>query len=162
MADQDRLEIEPTCPDGLDLSDSAQGTLARRIAPARQGDSDRGHRHNGDEQPHCRVLTGPALVAIVYYNRAIDLLRGGAYVEAVTANQMALRLDPASSDARDNLLATLNNWALDLHQRGHREQALLVLRHGLSAAPDHAKLRRNFVAISQQFVPRPPTDHAFP
>jgi hypothetical protein len=108
------------------------------------------------------MLTGPALVAIVYYNRAIDLLRDGEFVEAVAANQMALRLDPSSGDARDNLLATLNNWALDLHQRGRDDQALMVLRHGLSAAPGHAKLRRNFVAISQQFAPRPPPAHAFP
>ena len=61
-----------------------------------------------------------------------------------------LRLDPASVDARENLLATLNNWALALFDRGKREQSLTVLQYGLAAAPDHAKLRRNFVAISQQ------------
>lgn len=143
------LEIETTCPDWFELSDAGRRRRQLRAGTGPQHDSD-DHREAARRQ-----LSGPALVAIVYYNRAIDLLRRGSFAEAVAANQMALRLDPASVDARENLLATLNNWALDLFDRGDREQSLAVLRFGLAAAPDHGKLHRNFVAISQRLAQEP-------
>jgi hypothetical protein len=156
------LEIETTYPDWFDLSDAGR---RRRQAEGRAGgrqedDSGDADGDAGRDEPR-RVLTGPALVAIVYYNRAIDLLRRNAFAEAAAANQMALRLDPMSGDARENLLATLNNWALDLCEHGDADGALAMLRHGLTAAPHHAKLRRNFVAISQR-IARQPSAQAIP
>lgn len=142
-------DVETTCPDWFELSDAGR---RRRQSPASTGGRPEGD-HGGE--PPRRELSETALVAIVYYNRAIDLLHRDAFARAVAANQLALRLDPASADARENLLATLNNWALDLCERGEREQALAVLRHGLAAAPDHARLRRNYVAILQRQAHEP-------
>jgi tetratricopeptide (TPR) repeat protein len=142
------FEIETTCPDWFELSDAGRRRRQVRAGPD-QRYANENHPEKARGAAH-RELSGPALVAIVYYNRAIDLLHRDAFAQAVAANQMALRLDPASVDARENLLATLNNWALDLFDRGEREQSLAVLQFGLAAAPDHAKLRRNYVAISQR------------
>jgi len=147
------FEIETTCPDWFELSDAGRRRRQSRAGASPQHD---GHAHS--EAPH-RELSGPALVAIVYYNRAIDHLRRDSFAEAVAANQMAIRLDPAGVDARENLLAALNNWALDLFDRGDRERSLATLQFGLTAAPDHGKLRRNFVAISQRQAVETPVSH---
>ena len=61
-----------------------------------------------------RPLTDVQLIAAFYHNRGVALLEQGQFRAALAANAAALRLDPQCGVARENLLATLNNWAVAL------------------------------------------------
>jgi tetratricopeptide (TPR) repeat protein len=92
------------------------------------------------------------LVAIVFYNRGIDLLERGDFVGAVSANRAALRLDPAHRAARKNLIAVLNNWAVDLAGRGEFRPAAAVLTQGLNTLPGDGLLSANLLAVHRQWI----------
>jgi hypothetical protein len=97
-----------------------------------------------------RRLSDVGLLAVVYYNRGVDQLEAGRFAEAVAANRTAIRLDAANSAARANLLATLNNWSLELGKRGELTEAVRLLEEGLGWAPDYALFHENLVALHQQ------------
>lgn len=127
------LDVETTCAEWL-----AAGQAA---LPAPQ-----------HEAAALRELPAEGLAALVHYNRGIELLGQGRYAEALAANQQALALDPRSAAARCNLLATMNNWALELNRRGEQAQALRLLREGRRIAPDYATIRSNLAAIEQRLT----------
>ncbi len=99
-----------------------------------------------------RRLSPAGLVALVYYNRGVDLLAKHRFAEAIIANLKALRFDPANEAARSNWLAGLNNWALELNERREFVGAVRLLRHGLQTAPAHRPFRINFVAVHQRWI----------
>jgi tetratricopeptide (TPR) repeat protein len=82
-------------------------------------------------------------VAVIYYNRGVDLLRENRFAEAVSANVRALRLDPDNEAATGNLLASINNWSLALAAEGKFSDAIALLNRGLAAAPDHEPFHAN-------------------
>src|SRR5206468_4603399 len=90
-----------------------------------------------------RRVSETGLVAVIYYNRGIDLLRDGRFAEAVSANLRALRLDPENEAAAGNLLASINNWSLSLAAAGRFEDAISLVNRGLAAAPDHEPFHAN-------------------
>jgi len=101
-----------------------------------------------------RPLNDVGLLAVVYYNRGVDHLEAGRFAEAVAANRTAIRLDGSNSAARANLLATVNNWSLELGRRGELNEAVRLLEEGLIAAPEFGLFHENLVALHQQRLSR--------
>jgi tetratricopeptide (TPR) repeat protein len=131
-----RLNVETTCADWFDLeSDAAARSAAMRGA--------------GREE---REIGSCGLVAIVYYNRGIDLLEQRSYLAAIAANAKALRMDRGSAAARGNLLASVNNWAISEGESGHYEAAARILESGLRLAPSHELFQVNQAWIRRQQV----------
>jgi len=90
-----------------------------------------------------RELNQAGLIALVYYNRGRELLLQGDFRQAATANAAALALDPLCAAARDNLLATLNNWSVELAGKSDLETARAILDRAQALAPDYQPLRVN-------------------
>jgi hypothetical protein len=101
-----------------------------------------------------RRLSDVGLLAVVYYNRGVDQLEAGRFAEAAAANRTAIRLDASNSAARANLLATVNNWSLELGRRGEFGEAVRLLEEGLTVAPDYGLFHENLVALHQQRLSR--------
>ena len=124
-----RTVIETTCPNWFQLSpdmrrDAERAVVARTTVP---------------ERPTAAREISPAeLVAVIYYNRGVDLLQEMQYAAAVSVNLRALRLDPDNETAFGNLLASINNWSLALC-----EEAAALLTRGLTLAPDHEPFHAN-------------------
>jgi tetratricopeptide (TPR) repeat protein len=134
------LEIETTSPQWFERARS--GNLPR---PTPSG-------KNAPRPPFERELHAPELTAIVYYNVGVDLAEQHDYAEAVAANYKALRLDPQCQNARGNLLAAVNNWALHLAECEEFAEAVELLEHGRRLAPDHKTFTLNYTAIYQRWV----------
>jgi tetratricopeptide (TPR) repeat protein len=90
-----------------------------------------------------REIGEAALVAIIYYNRGVELSRAKRYHEALLYSFRAMSLDPEFASAVKNALAALAKWGADLADRGKFEEGLQVLTAGLELAPDDANLRHN-------------------
>lgn len=99
-----------------------------------------------------RRVSPTGLVAMIYYNRGIDLLAKKHFFEAANANAKALRLDAKSTTARGNLLATLNNWAIDLGRSGNYAQAVGMLKLGMAMDPGYETFTLNYVHVHYQWV----------
>jgi tetratricopeptide (TPR) repeat protein len=99
-----------------------------------------------------REVTDAGLVAIIYYNRGVDLAERQALAQACEANWKAWRLDPESATIRSNFLASLNNRALELSREHRFAESVQVLRFGQTLAPTYDKFALNFVAIHQQWL----------
>lgn len=130
----ERFDIETTCPNWFDLT-PAMRQQAERVALARDSAADRAAAR--------REIGSAALVAVIYYNRGVDLLNEKRFAEAVSVNVRALRLDPENETAAGNLLASINNWALALGADGRFDDAIALLNRGLAAAPDHEPFHTN-------------------
>lgn len=99
-----------------------------------------------------RQLSPVELVAMIYYNRGVDLLSQKRFAQALSANAKALRLDPSSATARGNLLATLNNWAIDLGNQRRYAEAAELLRSGIRLDPDYATFKTNYVHVHHRWI----------
>lgn len=101
---------------------------------------------------NARRLSPQGLAALFYYNAGIDLLAERRFAAALAANLKSLRLDPTNPAARSNLLAGLNNWALEYARAGDYAAAVRLLEHGMRTAPEHRPFRVNYVAVHQRWV----------
>lgn len=90
-----------------------------------------------------RVLTDAELLGIVYFNRAIDLLAAGDYKSACRAQLMAVALDPNNHQARTNLAAILNNWAVREVRSHELAKAALLLQLAHAIAPEDPTVTHN-------------------
>jgi tetratricopeptide (TPR) repeat protein len=124
------FDVETTCRDWFGVA--AKPRVAQRSETARE-------------------LSPQGLAALVYYNAGVDHLSAGRFAAAIAANLKALRLDPANSAARGNLLAGLNNWALDRNDRRDFAGAVRLLEHGLQTAPEHRPFHVNYAAVQQRW-----------
>ncbi len=89
---------------------------------------------------------------MIYYNRGVDLLGEKRFAEAAAANAKALRLDPKNATARGNLLATINNWSIELGNSQHFAEAVDLLRRGLAMEAKFAPFAQNYVHVHRQWV----------
>jgi tetratricopeptide (TPR) repeat protein len=101
-----------------------------------------------------REVSPAELVAIIYYNRGVDLLGEKRFSEAAVANVKALQLDPANATARENLLATINNWAIDLAEAGRYQDAAALLNLGLKIEPAYEAFALNYVHLYRRWMDR--------
>jgi tetratricopeptide (TPR) repeat protein len=139
----ERFDIETTCPNWFELT-PAMREQAERAALARD---------RGTDRPGARREIGPAaLVAVIYYNRGVDLLNEKRFAEAVSVNVRALRLDPENETAAGNLLASINNWALAFGADGRFGEAVALLNRGLAAAPDHEPFHTNLRHVYRTWI----------
>ncbi len=89
---------------------------------------------------------------MIYYNRGVDLLTEKRFAEAAAANAKSLRLDPNNLTARGNLLATINNWSIQLGDTGHFAEAVDLLRQGLAIDRKFDAFAQNYVHVHHQWV----------
>ena len=164
------LDIETTCPrwfaligrsaaansspaSGLTQAEretTAQAELVKKSPVVRQAFQP-DYPHAVADQRALRQVSDVELVATIYYNRGVDLLAEKRFADAAAANAKALRLDPASATAKGNLLATINNWAIDLGTSGEYEKAAELLRLGLATDPGYDAFRSNYVQLFRQW-----------
>jgi tetratricopeptide (TPR) repeat protein len=90
-----------------------------------------------------RTITPVQLAGKVYYNRGITQLKLREFAAGILSLQHACRLDPLDADARTNLLAGLNNWALALLEQGDASAAAALIARGLTIDPHFAPLVAN-------------------
>ena len=129
-----QLVVETTCPNWFQLT-SEMRREAERAALVRDAAT--------DQSASRREIGAAALVAVIYYNRGVDLLHENRFAEAVSVNVRALGLDPENETAAGNLLASINNWALSLCAEGEYAEAAELLARGLAIAPDHEPFHTN-------------------
>jgi pentatricopeptide repeat protein len=143
LADGTLLDVETTCPTWF------QKDAASREKPS--GGDSRVTDLTGRKMD-ARQVSAIQLAAMVYYNRGVDFLAQRRFVDAAAANEKALRLDPANTVARGNLLATLNNWSIELGNSRRFAEAADVLRIGMSMDADFAAFGQNFDHVHHQWV----------
>jgi len=139
------LEVETTCANWFEVLDdpTRQAELVEQTI---------GSDHRTDRAADKRIVSNEILVGTIYYNRGVGLLERGAFAESIAVNTHALAIDPAGNSAWANLLATINNWGLDLATDGHYEAGLEMLGEGRALAPDHAIFTSNLAAVYQQWI----------
>jgi len=99
-----------------------------------------------------REILPVQMAAMVYYNRGVDLLARRQFEQAAVVNAKAVQLDPSSTTARGNLLATINNWAIALGSNGQYATAAELLKRGFSVDPEYAPFEVNYVHVHHQWV----------
>ena len=98
-----------------------------------------------------RRLTVPELLGKFYYNRGIEKLRAGEYAAGLALLETSLQLDPADRDARENLAAGLNNWAVEHCRRERYDLAAPLIAQGLAIEPAFAPLVANERLVRGRF-----------
>jgi hypothetical protein len=135
---------------GIQISIWAQpGHVFVQVGPARVEPTCRQWLPPALEGPSPREITPVALVGRFHYNRGIELLENRQFEAGVAALQAASALDPLDEDARANLLAGLNNWALSICHENEAAATGLILR-GLAIDPAFPPL-----VASQRYLARP-------
>ena len=128
FAGPEPLEIETTCRDWLSAS---------RQMPVRTGQ---------------RQISHGQLVGKIDYNRGILLLEQRRFGAALAALRRSVQADPGDRDARENLLAGLNNAALAECSAGHFAAAAELLAEGRAIDSQYAPLLVNDVHLHQKWV----------
>ena len=140
--DDEALDIETTCPRWFRLSHDPQRQAEHVKKTLGTSAGERGP---------LREVAPIEIAAMIYYNRGVDLLADKRFAAAAAANAKALRLDPSSKTARGNLLATLNNWAIVEGTMQRYEQALDLLRRGLTIDSAYETFALNYVHVCHQW-----------
>ncbi len=140
----DPLDVETTCRRWFDLLDDPAGQAE---AVRRTLGTDLSARY-----AQAREVSPIEMAAMIYYNRGVDLLSARQYDGAAIANAKALRLDPASTTAHGNLLATVNNWAVALSAEGRYQEASTLLRDGMRFDREFEAFSLNFVHVHHEWV----------
>jgi hypothetical protein len=83
------------------------------------------------------------MLAKFYYNRGLVQLAGHDYPTGLALLEISRLLDPADPDTRQNLVAGLNNWAVQCCRQRQYEQAVRLVRQGLLVEPGYPPLRAN-------------------
>ena len=138
------LDIETTCPRWFQWIDHPQ-RQAEHVQKTLG-------RSPGSDRRNAREVSAVELIAMIYYNRGVDLLGEKRFSEAAAANAKALRLDPSNATARGNFLATINNWAIELGSSGSYEAAAELLRLGLRIDPRYEAFTLNYVHLYRQWI----------
>jgi tetratricopeptide (TPR) repeat protein len=100
--------------------------------------------------PPARRITPLQLVGKYYYNRGLVWLQEGRHAEGVELIRTSLRLDPQDREARGNLLAGLNNWAVALCCDERFAEAGRLIAQGLAIDDGYAPLVANDKYVRSQ------------
>lgn len=90
-----------------------------------------------------RSLTPTELLAKFYYNRGIELLTKSEFSTGLSLLHISLQLDASDADARQNLLAGINNWSVECCRQRRYQEAAALIEQGLMLEPLFAPLRAN-------------------
>jgi len=94
-------------------------------------------------QLRARHITPVELLGKFYYNRGVQALKNREFAAGLDLLQSSLKLDPADSDARANLVAGLNNWAVERFRAKRYADAVPLIEQGLRLDPAFAPLIAN-------------------
>jgi hypothetical protein len=90
-----------------------------------------------------RQLTPVALLGKFYYNRGVELLEQGRFAAGLALVEIGIQLDPHDQDARSNLVAGLNNWAVAQFRSRRYDEAERLITRGLALDGAFAPLVAN-------------------
>jgi tetratricopeptide (TPR) repeat protein len=124
------LELEPTCAHWFAQTDP-------QLLPTREP---------------TRVISFPALLGKLYYNRGIEALEARQFPDAIAAFEHSRTLDPMDATAQQNLLAALNNGALALCDERQFEAASRWLRKAEQIDPNYPPLAANDLHLHGQWL----------
>ena len=123
-----------------------------RIEPTHRAGSSRAAQVASDARP--RRITQAELLGRFYYNRGVEQLASQQFAGGVELLRIACQLDPADRDARSNLLAGLNNWALALCHADEPAAAARLIEIGLSLDPHFPPLKANAEYVRRRAIER--------
>jgi tetratricopeptide (TPR) repeat protein len=147
-----RMDVQTTCPDWFRMSSDQRRRFPQTserfaVSPERAG-GNRSSWGKGD----IREISDIQLLAKVYYNRGVRHLDARRFGAAEHEFRTSLLLDAEDRSAQENLLATLNNWALQLAEQEDYAEAAAVLNRGFSECPDYAPFQANDLHIHQKWA----------
>ena len=90
-----------------------------------------------------RQISPVELLGKFYYNRGVELLQDRQFAEGAELLEISLQLDAADRDARANLVAGLNNWAVDHASSEQLRASRVAIGQGLAIDPVFAPLVAN-------------------
>lgn len=99
-----------------------------------------------------RALTYPALLGKLYYNQGVAALEQRDFAAATAAFDRSLLLDPLDAQAKQNLLAALNNGALALCEDRQFTAAQAMLRSAAHIDPHYPPLAANDLHLLGRWV----------
>ena len=167
FADGIAMNIETTAPNWFDLQTDKErqmATFERIVAPtpaqtepvtAQDVNAPPAVIAEAELSANFRVISPVQLVATIYYNLGVDLHAKKLFPEAAAANVKALYLDKDNEQAWTNLLASLNNWALDLagESRGSRYNvSTFILDQGVMLDPAYANFYPNQTYVFHRWI----------
>ncbi|MCL2742275.1 MAG: tetratricopeptide repeat protein [Planctomycetaceae bacterium] len=148
--DGQSMNLETTAPNWFSLQNEEarkQATLYRVARPVMaDGNPEVANAavQNVDIAKTVREITPVQLIATIYYNKGVDYLNKKMYAEAIAANVKALHLDPNSETAWGNLLAAINNWAIEMTTDSKRyDLAATLLEQGVYLDKNYEKFNAN-------------------
>jgi len=101
------------------------------------------HVRRFTDQSASRVLSPIELLGKFYYNRGVEQIRAANYESGLSLLRTSLVLDRADGDARANLVAGINNWAVEQCQGGRYGEAASLIEQGLALDSTFAPLVAN-------------------
>jgi len=164
--DGSNMDIETTAPTWFAMQtdhERRQATL-ERIAPAPAVTNPATAQNAAAPPPviaeteltaDLREISAVQLVATIYYNIGVGLHAKKHYPEAVAANIKVLYLDKENGQAWTNLIASLNNWALNLadERNGRRyDEAITILDRGVVLDPTYVGFRTNQTFVLYHWI----------
>lgn len=99
-----------------------------------------------------REISETQMLGTIYYNRGVDALVSRQYQFALLANLWAVKLDAENRAAQDNLLASLNNWAITLAEQGRFAEGAERLQVALRYRPDSAAVQGNLYRVYREWT----------
>jgi tetratricopeptide (TPR) repeat protein len=127
-------EIETTCPTWFQSGRTAsEQPIARRFASSRN-------------------INRVQVVAKIYYNRGLALLADKQFAMALPLLERSQQLDPHDADARENLLAGVNNWALSLAEADRFAEAVQLIERGKRIEPSYPPFAANELHTYQRWA----------
>jgi hypothetical protein len=138
IAGGEQIEVETTCADWFRRSPADPANDLDELATAAHGQA--------------RPLTDVALVAMIYYNRAVEASREHNFPAAIRLNRLALVLDPDHALARANLYSAINNQALAACHQQLFSDAIALIRLGLTLNPQHQPFRDNLLYVYHRWL----------
>ena len=162
------MNIETTAPTWFDLQTDKErktATLERIVAPIPAQPNPITAQNAAVAPPEViaeaelpkdiREISPVQLVATIYYNIGVDLHAKKRFPEAAAANIKALYLDKDNAQAWTNLLASLNNWALDFASESKGREyrnAAVILDQGVALDPTYANFRANQAFVFYSWI----------
>jgi len=134
---ESRLAVETTCPEWFSLPTNSDLITHH---PANNASAD------------VRVLSDVEVLGKLYYNRATDMLDRQRFASACELLRTSMTLDPGDGAARENLLAAMNNWALQRCEAGDFAQAAQLLDEGAAISSEYLPLQVNDLHVHQQWA----------
>ncbi|MGL4944188.1 MAG: hypothetical protein ACRC46_13485 [Thermoguttaceae bacterium] len=142
------FDVETTCANWFSLTGEVRvATAMAKTASAA------GQPVATDVAAKMREVTPVQLVAMIYYNEGVDEINAKNYELAAAANAKALLLDAQSDAAWSNLMATVNNWAIDFATNKNRfDLAARLLDEGRVLDATYSNFESNQLNIYYHWI----------